>query len=260
MAGCAGHDFSGSCEMSLKSTLTLPEDFRAVVIGGAGGIGQPICELFAELGATVTATAIAEAELEQSRLAQLSGVSLRLLDVADDAAMDAFAGGFDRIDLLVNCAGILRRDAEFERDVFRRVIEVNLTGTYSACHAFHGALSVRGGSIINIASMNAYSGLPRLPAYCASKAGVVMLTKSLALAWAKDGIRVNAIAPGFIETAINAEGRKDLEHYRRIAARTAFNRWGQPEEIAGAAAFLAMPAAGYITGTVLAVDGGFLAS
>ncbi|KAJ0343725.1 hypothetical protein COL154_014062, partial [Colletotrichum chrysophilum] len=140
------------------------------------------------------------------------------------------------------------------------VIDINLTGTYSTCHAFHDALSVRGGSIINIASMNAYSALPRLPAYCASKAGVVMLTKSLALAWAKDGIRVNAIAPGFIETAINAEGRKDVEHYRRIAARTAFNRWGQPEEIAGAAAFLAMPAAGYITGTVLAVDGGFLAS
>ena len=246
--------------MSLKSTLTIPDGFRAVVIGGAGGIGQPICELFAELGARVTATAIGEGELEQSRLAKHDGVSLKVLDVTDDAAMDAFAGGFDRLDLLVNCAGILRRDAEFDRDTFRRVIDVNLTGTYSACHAFHAALSVHGGSIINIASMNAYSALPRLPAYCASKAGVVMLTKSLALAWAKDGIRVNAIAPGFIETAINAEGRKDLEHYSRIAARTAFNRWGQPEEIAGAAAFLAMPAAGYITGTVLAVDGGFLAS
>lgn len=246
--------------MSLASTLTLPDDFRAVVIGGAGGIGQPICRIFAELGAQVTATAVSEAEIGQSRLTEIDGVAAAVLDVADDSAMDAFAAGFERIDLLINCAGILRRDAEFDRDVFRKVIDVNLTGTYSACHAFHPALSARGGSIVNIASMNAYSGLPRLPAYCASKAGVVMLTKSLALAWAKDGIRVNAIAPGFIETAINAEGRKDEEHYRRIAARTAFNRWGQPEEIAGAAAFLAMPAAGYITGTVLAVDGGFLAS
>jgi NAD(P)-dependent dehydrogenase (short-subunit alcohol dehydrogenase family) len=238
----------------------LRDGFRAVVIGGVGGIGLPIVDLFAELGATVAATGVSAAEVAGCGPKHPSRTALHVLDVADDAAVDAFAGEFDGVDVLVNCAGILRRDAEYDRAVFRKVIDVNLTGTFSTCLAFRGALAARGGSIVNIASMNAYSGLPRIPAYCASKAGVVMLTKSLALAWAADGIRVNAIAPGFIETAINAEGRKDLEHYRRIAARTAFGRWGQPEEIAGAAVFLAMPAAGYITGTVLAVDGGFLAS
>lgn len=243
----------------MSNSFELREDFRAVVIGGAGGIGRPIVELFAELGGSVAATAISESELSASGLEGKERVRLHVLDVSDDKAVDAFAGGFDRIDALVNCAGILRRDEEYDRAVFRKVIDVNLTGAFSTCHAFHRALAVRGGSIVNIASMNAYSGLPRIPAYCASKGGVVMLTKALALAWADDGIRVNAVAPGFIETAINAEGRKDLEHYRRIAARTAFGRWGQPEEIAGAVAFLTMPAAGYITGTVLAVDGGFLA-
>lgn len=243
----------------MSNSFELREDFRAVVIGGAGGIGRPIVELFAELGGSVAATAISESELSASGLEGKERVRLHVLDVSDDKAVDAFAGGFDRIDALVNCAGILRRDEEYDRAIFRKVIDVNLTGAFSTCHAFHRALAVRGGSIVNIASMNAYSGLPRIPAYCASKGGVVMLTKALALAWADDGIRVNAVAPGFIETAINAEGRKDLEHYRRIAARTAFGRWGQPEEIAGAVAFLTMPAAGYITGTVLAVDGGFLA-
>jgi NAD(P)-dependent dehydrogenase (short-subunit alcohol dehydrogenase family) len=245
--------------MSRIDSFSLTDDFRAVVIGGAGGIGRPIVELFADLGATVAATAVNEGELAASRLEGRDNVELHVLDVSDDEAVDTFARRFKRIDALINCAGILKRDAEYDRAVFRKVIDVNLTGTFSTCNAFHKALSARGGSIVNIASMNAYKALPRIPAYCASKAGVVMLTKALALAWAEDGIRVNAIAPGFIETAINAEGRKDLEHYNRIAARTAFGRWGQPEEIAGAAAFLAMPAAGYITGTVLAVDGGFLA-
>src|SRR5690606_33021073 len=221
--------------------------------------GQPIVELFARLGASVVATAVSEAEIARSRLEERDGITLRTLDVTDDEAVDRFAAGFDRLDALVNCAGILRRDEEYDRSVFRRVLEVNLTGTFSACLAFRKALAACRGSIVNIASMNAYTALPRIPAYCASKGGVVMLTKALALAWAGEGIRVNAVAPGFIETAINAEGRREIEHYRRIASRTAFGRWGQPEEVAGAVVFLTMPEAGYITGTVLAVDGGFLA-
>ncbi|MGN6584042.1 MAG: SDR family NAD(P)-dependent oxidoreductase [Rhizobiaceae bacterium] len=245
--------------MSVTNPFRLKDGFRAVVVGGAGGIGQPIVELFRDLGASVTATAVSEAELAASRLNGSERVALQVLDVADDAAVDSFAAGFDRLDALVNCAGILRRDQEYERATFRKIIDVNLTGTFSTSMAFREALAAEGGSIVNIASMNAYAALPRIPAYCASKAGVVMLTKSLALAWASDGIRVNAVAPGYIETAINAEGRKDVEHYRRIAGRTAFGRWGQPEEIAGATVFLTMPEAGYITGTVLAVDGGFLA-
>jgi NAD(P)-dependent dehydrogenase (short-subunit alcohol dehydrogenase family) len=124
---------------------------------------------------------------------------------------------------------------------------------------FRPLLASSKGSVVNIASMNATLALPRIPAYCASKGGVVMLTKALALAWAEERIRVNAVAPGYIETAINAAGRTDRAHYQRIADRTAFKRWGQPEDIAGAVAFLCMPASQYATGTVIAVDGGFLA-
>ena len=107
--------------------------------------------------------------------------------------------------------------------------------------------------------MNATLALPRIPAYCASKGGVVMLTNALALAWAAADIRVNAVAPGYIETSINEAGRQDQAHYRRIVDRTAFKRWGQPDEVAGAVSFLCMPASRYATGTVVAIDGGFLA-
>jgi NAD(P)-dependent dehydrogenase (short-subunit alcohol dehydrogenase family) len=140
-----------------------------------------------------------------------------------------------------------------------KVLDVNLTGTFRTCTAFRPHLSRSKGSIVNIASMNATLALPRIPAYCASKGGVVMLTKALALAWADEGIRVNAVAPGYVETSINTSGRSDRAHYQRIADRTAFKRWGQPEDIAGAVAFLCMPASSYATGTVVAVDGGFLA-
>ena len=237
--------------------FSLPDDFQAVVIGGIGGIGLAVVRLFRELGATVVATGI-EADVATSDLGD-EGITVEALDVTDDAALAAFAGRCGPTDALVNCAGILRRDEEFEIDVFRKVVDVNLTGTFAACVAFKANLIAKGGSIVNIASMNAYAALPRIPAYCASKGGVVMVTKSLALAWAGDGIRVNAVAPGFIETAINAEGRKDAAHYRRIADRTALGRWGQPDEVAGTVVYLSMPAARYVTGTVYAVDGGFLA-
>jgi enoyl-ACP reductase-like protein len=139
-----------------------------------------------------------------------------------------------------------------------KVLDVNLAGTFRSRLAFRPLLAASKGSVVNITSMNATLALPRIPAYCASKGGVVLLTKALALAWAEEGIRVNAVAPGYIETAINAAGRTDRAHYERIADRTAW-RWGQPEDIAGAVAFLCMPASNYATGTVVAIDGGFLA-
>ena len=239
--------------------FALRDDFTAAVVGGAGDIGTAISRLLLDLGAQVTATGVDAAALAASSLAPRDSLRLAKLDVTDDKAVSDFAGGFERIDAVVNCAGILRRDREFEIETFRQVLEVNLTGTFRVCAAFRAGLARSRGCIVNIASMNAYAALPRLPAYCASKGGVVMLTKSLALAWAPDGIRVNAVAPGYIETTLNAEGRADAAHYDRIAARTALKRWGQPDEVAGAVAFLCMPASAYATGTVVAVDGGFLA-
>lgn len=243
----------------MSASFSLAAGFHAVVIGGAGDIGAAIASKFCDLGATVTATGVDDSDIARTRLKPRAGLELSPLDVTDDAAVESFAGRHARVDALVNCAGILARDKEYEIETFMKVLDVNLAGTFRTCTAFRPALARAMGSIVNIASMNATLALPRIPAYCASKGGVVMLTKALALAWAEEGIRVNAIAPGYIETAINASGRSDRTHYQRIADRTAFKRWGQPEEVAGAVAFLCMPASHYATGTVFAVDGGFLA-
>ena len=243
----------------MTASFSLAPGFHAVVIGGAGDIGAAIASEFCDLGATVTATGVDEADIARTRLAPRAGLTLAALDVTDDDAVTSFASRHGRVDALINCAGILARDQEYEIATFMKVLDVNLAGSFRTCLAFRPALARRKGSIVNIASMNATLALPRIPAYCASKGGVVMLTKALALAWAGEGIRVNAVAPGYIETAINAASRTDRAHYQRIADRTAFKRWGQPEDIAGAVAFLCMPASQYATGTVVAIDGGFLA-
>jgi len=243
----------------MNPSFSLAAGFRAVVIGGAGDIGTAIANLFCDLGATVTATGVNDDDIARTQLKPRQGLQLAPLDITDNDAVTSFANHHDRVDALINCAGILARDKEYEIETFAKVLDVNLTGTFRTCTAFRPALARAKGSIVNIASMNATLALPRIPAYCASKGGVVMLTKALALAWAEEGIRVNAVAPGYIETAINAAGRSDLAHYQRIADRTAFKRWGKPEDVAGAVAFLCMPASQYATGTIVAIDGGFLA-
>ncbi|SEK12419.1 MULTISPECIES: SDR family NAD(P)-dependent oxidoreductase [unclassified Variovorax] len=236
---------------------------RVLVVGGAGDIGAAISRAFLEMGCSVIATGVDEAALAASSLAPVQEISpelsLRTLDVTSDAQVAGFVGGLDRLDTLVNCAGILARFKEFEIETFQRVLDVNLTGTFRLCNASLPLLEKSKGSIVNVASMNAFVALPFIPAYCASKGGVVMLTKSLSLAWAERGVRVNAIAPGYVETAINAAGRQDQAHYERIRSRIPLGQWAQPGDIAGSAVFLASPAAHYVTGTVLAVDGGFLA-
>jgi NAD(P)-dependent dehydrogenase (short-subunit alcohol dehydrogenase family) len=243
----------------MTSVFSLPSGFHAVVIGGAGDIGAAISNLFCDLGATVSATGVDDAAIVRSQLRPREGLTVQPLDVTDDAAVRAFAKTHRRVDALINCAGILARDKEYEIETFMKVLDVNLTGTFRTCIAFRTALAQSNGAIVNIASMNATLALPRIPAYCASKGGVVMLTKALALSWAPEGIRVNAVAPGYIETSINEAGRQDRVHYDRIVDRTAFKRWGQPDDVAGAVVFLCMPASSYATGTVVAVDGGFLA-
>ena len=244
------------------AVFDFPEGHRVLVVGGAGDIGAAISRAFLEMGCSVIATGVDEAALAASSLAPQPRLALRTLDVTDDAQVADFTGGLDGLDglgTLVNCAGILARFKEFEIETFQRVLDVNLTGTFRLCNACLPLLAKTEGSIVNVASMNAFVALPFIPAYCASKGGVVMLTKSLALAWAEKRVRVNAIAPGYVETAINAAGRQDSAHYERIRARIPLGQWAQPSDIAGSAVYLASPAAHYVTGTVLAVDGGFLA-
>lgn len=239
--------------------LQLREEYTVLVVGGTGGIGSAIVRAFAAAGARVTATGATEQELERTKLTADDRLQLRTLDVTDDSDVHSFANEINHIDALINCAGILNRDREYELETFKHVLDVNLVGAFRMCMACYPALRKTKGAIVNIASMNAFQALPRIPAYCASKGGIVMLTKSLAQAWGAEGIRVNAVAPGYIETSINEEGRKDSKHYNRIRDRTALGRWGQPEDIGYAVAFLCTPAARYITGSVVPVDGGFLA-
>jgi NAD(P)-dependent dehydrogenase (short-subunit alcohol dehydrogenase family) len=241
--------------------FSFPPGFRVLVVGGAGDIGSAIAGALLAEGCEVLATGLDAAAVSACKLPAHERLQLLPLDVTDDAAIAAFVGTLGRLDALVNCAGILARHKEYELPVFQKVLDVNLTGTFRLCAACKPLLMANrgGGAIVNIASMNATAALPWIPAYCASKGGVVMLTKSLAMAWASEGIRVNALAPGYVETAINAEGRQDAAFHARIASRIPLGRWAQPADIAPGAVFLCSPAARYVNGTVLAVDGGFLA-
>lgn len=231
----------------------MSEDFTGalvLVVGASrGGIGTAIARAFRDAGAEVQITGVEEAPEPDE------GFGYTQLDVTDTAAVRAFAARVDRLDVLVNCAAITRRGEEMDPEFFAHVLNVNLTGTLRCAEAFHGVLA--GGSVINVASMYARFGSPRNPAYGASKAGVEQMTKSLAIAWAGDDIRVNAIAPGFIVTEQSARAREDASFTAAIEARTPMGRWGQPDDIAGVALFLASKAAGFITGATIPVDGGY---
>jgi NAD(P)-dependent dehydrogenase (short-subunit alcohol dehydrogenase family) len=224
---------------------------HAVVSGAAGGIGRALAEGFVAAGYEVTGV---------DRAAEgwtAPGFRYVPLDITDGAAVAAFGAGLDRLDVLINAAGIIRRVAEFETDTFEAVIDVNLTGTMRLCTACRPALAARGGAIINIASMLSFFGGGLVPAYSASKGGIVTLTKSLAIAWAKDNIRVNAIAPGWIATPLTEALQQDEARSRVILERTPMGRWGTPEDLVGPALFLAGEAARFVTGAVLPVDGGY---
>jgi NAD(P)-dependent dehydrogenase (short-subunit alcohol dehydrogenase family) len=246
---------------NMNKAFEFEIDHRVLVVGGVGGIGSAISQAFLDAGCEVVATGLHVEDLELSELQPHSKLRLATLDVTNDSQIASFISNMGSLQTLINCAGILSRFKEYEVETFQKVIDVNLTGTFRMCMACKPLLAINDGqgAIINIASMNAFVALPWIPAYCASKGGVVMLTKSLALAWANEGIRVNAIAPGYVETNINAAGRQDTVHYQRIRSRIAQGRWAQPDDIAGSVLFLATKAAQYITGTVLSVDGGFLA-
>jgi NAD(P)-dependent dehydrogenase (short-subunit alcohol dehydrogenase family) len=225
----------------------------ALVTGGTSGIGAALSLGLAEAGAEVIAAGLRGAnEPSHSRLTVSS------LDVTDPASVAALCGPLDRLDIVVNAAGVIRRSAEHDPEVFAAVLNVNLTGTMRVCAACRPKLAAAGGCVVNLASMLSFFGGALVPAYSASKGGVAQLTKSLALAWAADGIRVNAVAPGWIETPLTAGLRADPARDAAILARTPLGRWGRPEDLVGPVLFLCSPAAAFVTGIVLPVDGGYL--
>jgi NAD(P)-dependent dehydrogenase (short-subunit alcohol dehydrogenase family) len=231
----------------------------ALVVGGTTGIGAGIADAFAELGAVVTVTGATGAECAAaSALPSFRGRDAVALDVRDEAAVARLIDDLPRLDVLVNCAGIIRRGAEHEIPVFEDVLAINLTGSMRTATLARPKLKASGGSIVNTASVLSFFGGGLVPGYAASKGGIAQLTKSLAIAYAPDGIRVNAIAPGWVATPLTQALQDDPQRSAAILARTPLARWAQPDDIAGAAVFLCSPAARFVTGVVLPVDGGYM--
>ena len=234
---------------------------NVLVTGGSNGIGLGIATAFADAGARVaiTGTRSSAAEYEHD----LSAFDYHPLNTANKDGIEALAANFDRLDVLVNNAGCTFPGGKHEAvpDVFEEAVSINLFGHYRLAIACKDALKKSehpgGASVVNLASMSSFFAIPIVPGYSAAKAGVVQMTKNLAATWASDSIRVNAVAPGYIESNMTKmmKGVEQLEG--PILARTPMKRWGTPEDIAGPVLFLASPAAKFVTGQTLNVDGGY---
>jgi len=242
----------------------------AVVVGGTSGIGRAIAHGLADAGADVVPTSrrAEQVEVAATEIEERGRRSLRLpSDVSDreslQRVLDETVKAFGKVDILVNSAGRTKRapTLDFSEDDWNDIMETNLTGTLRACQVFgRHMLERKYGRIINIASLSTFVALHEVTAYCASKAAVASLTKSLAVEWSPRGVCVNAIAPGVFRTALNTKLLDESERGHEFLLRTPMKRFGNVEELAGAAIFLASDAASFVNGEILTVDGGLLAS
>jgi NAD(P)-dependent dehydrogenase (short-subunit alcohol dehydrogenase family) len=228
----------------------------ALVTGGADpeGIGFASAKALKKLGYDVIVTGYSAEEV--ARTPTGSGIESRVMDVTRDDSIAAVVDSLPRLDALVNCAGHAT-PYEFEMDQFARTVDVNLTGTMRMSMAAYPLLRQGGGAIVNVGSMYSIFGSTIAPGYAASKGGVVALTRSLAASWAKDGIRCNAVAPGWIKTNMSRIMWEDPELAAPISARTPMARWGDPQELGDVIGFLCAEESRFVTGVLIPVDGGY---
>ncbi|MGU7771546.1 SDR family NAD(P)-dependent oxidoreductase [Burkholderia sp. MR1-5-21] len=226
-----------------------------LITGGTGGIGGAFAKAFLDHGASVIVV-----DLAPPKDGQDSRIRYEALDVRDDEAVQALADRIEKLDAVIHCAGRLARWEEYKPEVFKDILDIHLVGNLRLANAFRPHLKASKGCLINIGSMYSYFGAPQVPAYAAAKTAVVSLTKSLAISFAEDGIRVNAIAPGWIKTEISRGGRENPEFNNKVVARIPGGQWANPEDLAGTAIFLASSASQLINGVTIPVDGGYTAS
>ena len=248
----------------LKGSAMNELDFggrQVLVVGGSSGIGNGIARAFRAKGAHVQicGTRASAADYSASEGSDLEGLDYTQLDVSDPTAIGSFRPSFDRLDVLVLAQGaVIYRRGEFEMDGFRKVLEVNLISLMACAGKFHDMLSASKGSLIIVSSTAAYHSTKGNPAYNASKTGAVGLTRTLAEAWAEDGIRVNGIAPGLVDTKMTKVTTANPKRLEGAIAQIPLKRLGTPDDMAGAALFLASPLASYVVGQTIVVDGGLI--